>query len=58
MSLIGVGAAVLPRVTIGNETVVGAGAIVARDLPDSVVASGVPARIRRSVDEEIPTRTI
>ena len=57
LSLVGIGAAVLPMVIVGSETIVGAGAVVARDLPDGVVASGVPARVRRSVHEEISARS-
>jgi acetyltransferase-like isoleucine patch superfamily enzyme len=38
---------VLPRVHIGDRTVVGAGAVVVKNLPDEVVAIGVPARIHR-----------
>ena len=37
------------RVTIGENTVVGAGAVVTRDLPANVVAVGNPARITRSL---------
>ena len=46
-ALIGVGASVVPRVRIGHDTVVGAGACVTGDLPDAVLALGVPARISR-----------
>lgn len=42
---IGANSCVLPGVRIGNGTVVGAGAVVSRDLPDNCVAVGVPARI-------------
>jgi maltose O-acetyltransferase len=38
-------------VTIGDDTVVGAGAVVTRDLPAGVVAAGVPARVLREIDE-------
>ncbi len=44
---LGGGAIVLPGVTIGADTVVGAGAVVTRDLPAGVVAVGNPARIVR-----------
>lgn len=46
---LGGGAIVLPGVTIGENTVVGAGSVVTRDLPDNVVAVGNPARIIRSL---------
>ena len=38
--------------SIGEDTVVGAGAVVTRDLPAGVVAAGVPARVRREIGEE------
>ena len=56
---LGGGAIVCPGVTIGDDTVVGAGAVVTRDLPAGVVATGVPARVQREIDDrdtvEIPT---
>ena len=42
---------VLPGVTIGENTVVGAGAVVSRDLPANVVAVGNPARVTRGTDD-------
>jgi len=38
-------------VTIGQDTVVGAGAVVTKDLPAGVVAAGVPARILREISD-------
>lgn len=46
---LGGGVIVLPGVTIGRDTVVGAGAVVARDLPSGIVAVGNPARVVRSL---------
>jgi acetyltransferase-like isoleucine patch superfamily enzyme len=39
-------------VTIGEDPVVGAGAVVTRDLPAGVVAMGMPARIVREIGEQ------
>ena len=56
---LGGGAIVCPGVTIGQDTVVGAGAVVTRDLPPGVVAAGVPARVVREIGEsdrvEVPS---
>lgn len=46
---LGGGVIVLPGVSIGANTVVGAGAVVTRDLPPNVVAVGNPARVIRSI---------
>lgn len=46
---LGGGVIVLPGVTIGDDTAVGAGAVVTRDLPPGVVAVGNPARVTRKV---------
>lgn len=44
---LGGGVIVLPGVSVGENTVVGAGTVVLRDLPADVVAVGNPARIVR-----------
>ena len=44
---LGGGVIVLPGVTIGRDTVVGAGAVVTKDVPGGVVAVGNPARVIR-----------
>jgi maltose O-acetyltransferase len=48
---LGGGVVVCPGVEIGENTVVGAGAVVTRDLPAGVVALGVPAVVHREIDE-------
>jgi maltose O-acetyltransferase len=40
---------VLPGVTIGRDSVIGAGSVVTSDIPAGVVAAGVPARVIRSL---------
>jgi maltose O-acetyltransferase len=46
---LGGGVIVCPGVSIGENTVVGAGAVVVRDLPANVIAVGNPARVIRSL---------
>ena len=46
---LGGGVIVLPGVTIGSDSVVGAGSVVVHDLPAGVVAVGNPARIVRTL---------
>lgn len=48
---IGAGALILPGVTIGDNTVIGAGSVVTRDIPSGVVAVGNPCRVLRAVGE-------
>jgi len=48
---LGGGVIVCPGVAIGADTVVGAGAVVTRDLPAGVVAVGTPARVLREIGE-------
>jgi serine O-acetyltransferase len=45
--VVGAGAAVLGPVRVGNDVTIGANAVVTVDLPDGVVAAGVPARYRQ-----------
>lgn len=47
---IGGGVQVLPGVTIGHDTVIGAGSIVVKDIPDGVIAVGNPCRVIRAID--------
>jgi acetyltransferase-like isoleucine patch superfamily enzyme len=43
-----IGSAALVMADVGRDTIVGAGAVVTRPLPDEVIAAGVPARVLRS----------
>ena len=44
---VGGGAIICPGVSIGSRTVIGAGSVVTRDLPDDVIAAGNPCRVIR-----------
>lgn len=44
---IGMGANIVDGIKIGNNTIIGAGSLVTKNLPENVVAYGVPARIIR-----------
>ena len=48
---IGAGATILPGVTIGKYAIVGAGAIVTKDVPDYAVVVGIPAKVVKTLDE-------
>lgn len=48
---LGAGVIVLPGVTIGDNTVIGAGSVVTRDIPSDVVAVGSPCRVLRPIGE-------
>ena len=48
---LGAGVIVMPGVTIGDNTVIGAGSVVTRDIPSGVVAVGNPCRVLREVGE-------
>lgn len=50
---IGGNCTILPGVTIGNNVVVAAGAVVTKDVPDNCVAGGVPAKILRRIENDI-----
>jgi acetyltransferase-like isoleucine patch superfamily enzyme len=47
---IGAGATILPGVTVGENAVVAAGAVVSKDVPDNTIVGGVPARIIKSIE--------
>lgn len=45
------GATILPGVTIGENSVIGAGSVVTRDIPANVLAMGTPCRVVREIGE-------
>src|SRR5580700_1554951 len=49
---VGGGALILPGVRIGSKTVIGAGSVVTRDIPEGVFAAGNPCRIIREITEQ------
>jgi serine O-acetyltransferase len=53
---VGTGAKVLGNVTVGERAVIGAGAVVIRDVPEAATVVGVPARVVRQgpVGDELP----
>ncbi|MEE1076418.1 MAG: sugar O-acetyltransferase [Acutalibacteraceae bacterium] len=57
--LIYTNATICPGVTIGNNSVIGAGSMVTKDIPPNVFACGVPCKVVREITEEdrmgIPT---
>lgn len=48
---IGGSVSIVPGVTIGANTIIGAGSVVTKDIPDNVVAVGNPCRVLREVGE-------
>lgn len=50
---IGGNVTILPGVTIGNNVVVAAGAVVTKDVPDNSLVAGVPARLIRSLENDV-----
>ena len=49
---LGAGVIVMPGITIGDNTVIGAGSVVTKDIPSGVVAVGNPCKVLREVGEK------
>jgi acetyltransferase-like isoleucine patch superfamily enzyme len=47
---IGAGATILPGVTVGENSIVAAGAVVNKDVPDNMIVGGVPAKVIKKLD--------
>ena len=49
---IGMGAIILPGITVGEDSIVGAGSIVTKDVPDGCLVAGNPALIIKRFDKQ------
>ncbi|MCI8674192.1 MAG: sugar O-acetyltransferase [Lachnospiraceae bacterium] len=49
---IGSNAIILQKVKIGNNSIVAAGAVVTKDVPENVIVAGVPARIVKTINNK------
>ena len=52
---IGSGSTILAKITIGENAIVGAGSVVAKDVPANTIVAGNPARVLRKLSTEAPT---
>lgn len=48
---IGAGALIMPGITIGDNSVIGAGSVVTKDVPANVIAVGNPAKVLREIND-------
>lgn len=46
---VGAGVSILPGVTIGDDTVIGAGSVIVKDIPANVLAAGNPCKVIREI---------
>ena len=44
---------ILPGITIGNNVVIAAGAVVSKDVPDNCMVGGVPARLMKQIENDV-----
>ena len=49
---IGADVTILPGVSIGNNTIIGAKSVVTKNIPDNVIAVGNPCKVLRPITEE------
>ncbi|WP_373870015.1 DapH/DapD/GlmU-related protein [Weissella soli] len=50
---IGSGTVIVPGVRIGDNTVIAAGSVVTKDIPDNVVAFGVPCKVQKEITPDM-----
>lgn len=48
---LGAGVQVNPGVTIGDNTIIGSGSVITKDIPANVIAAGVPCKVIREITE-------
>lgn len=49
---VGAGVHIMGGVTIGRNSIIGAGSVVTKDIPENVIAAGLPCRMIREITEE------
>ena len=49
---IGANATILPGVTVGENSIVAAGAVVSKDVPDNTIVGGIPAKFIKNISNE------
>lgn len=48
---IGAGVHIMGRVTVGKNSIIGAGSVVTKDIPANVIAAGIPCKIIREITD-------
>ena len=52
---IGAGVHIMGGVTIGQNSVIGAGSVITKDIPENVIAAGVPCKVIREITDKDKT---
>ena len=51
-TFIGIGATIINNIKIGSNVIIGAGSVVVKDIPDNVMAYGIPAKVVKNVEDQ------